>query len=428
MYKRQDNAYSPYAGNHEDGATQDINNMNEFTDIINMNNNNNSVQLNDEAERYAKALLISNIANSATNSAINGLKTGNITDSYDSVFQTNEQEALNHINTTDGFEAISENTNKETQVIRNFTVDDPESLAYIENQNNNNNSVQLTGNAQSNTKTAIMENISLSASNTALNLLSTGDVNVPIGEPDPALYGNITGSLIEQFNNQVAKNFNNEATGEYALALNGEFTDDEFYRTEEPEAGQMIENIHGNIAEDGVQNNNNNSVQLNDGAQSEAAGIIISNIANSATNIAVNMMTTGDITGTDITQENKQEAYNHMNTATGDMYAFAGNLNKQKQYIYNCNCTAIDGEQNNNMNSVQLNGNAQANLQTLVLLNSANSAANIGVNVLHAGTVSGSSIVQKNTATAVNFSNTATGGVEATAINAENYTYPPLMW
>ncbi|ACO03661.1 hypothetical protein PERMA_1034 [Persephonella marina EX-H1] len=423
-----DNAYSPYAGNHEDGATQDINNMNEFTDIINMNNNNNSVQLNDEAERYAKALLISNIANSATNSAINGLKTGNITDSYDSVFQTNEQEALNHINTTDGFEAISENTNKETQVIRNFTVDDPESLAYIENQNNNNNSVQLTGNAQSNTKTAIMENISLSASNTALNLLSTGDVNVPIGEPDPALYGNITGSLIEQFNNQVAKNFNNEATGEYALALNGEFTDDEFYRTEEPEAGQMIENIHGNIAEDGVQNNNNNSVQLNDGAQSEAAGIIISNIANSATNIAVNMMTTGDITGTDITQENKQEAYNHMNTATGDMYAFAGNLNKQKQYIYNCNCTAIDGEQNNNMNSVQLNGNAQANLQTLVLLNSANSAANIGVNVLHAGTVSGSSIVQKNTATAVNFSNTATGGVEATAINAENYTYPPLMW
>ncbi|ACO04468.1 hypothetical protein PERMA_1031 [Persephonella marina EX-H1] len=423
------------ASNYEDGATQDINNNNEFTDIISQDNNNNSVQLNNNAQRYANAFVIENVANSAKNTAINGMKTGAITGTevedgeniITVINQANVQTAENHLNIANGGLAEAGNENKETQVIRNFTVDDPRSLAYIEDQNNNNNSVQLNNNAQRETVTGIMENVSLSASNTALNLLSTGDVNVPIKEPNPEKYGNVTLSSITQYNKQTASNFTNEATGRVALAGNGEFTDGEFYRTGEPEAGQMIENIHGNIPAGSEQNNNNNSVQLNDNAQRDAASIIVSNIANSATNIAVNMMTTGDITNTDITQENKQEAYNHMNTATGDMYAFAGNLNKQKQYIYNCNCTAVDGEQNNNMNSVQLNDAAQANLQTLVLLNSANSAANVGVNVLHAGTVSGSSIVQKNTATAVNFSNTATGGLGANAINGEKLGMPEYL-
>ncbi|ACO04689.1 MAG TPA: hypothetical protein DEP48_04365 [Persephonella sp.] len=418
------------AVNMEEGATQDIDNNNEFTDIISQDNNNNSVQLNNNAQRYANAFVIENVANSAKNTAINGMQTGAITGTevedgeniITTVHQVNTQTAVNHMNSASGKGARAENWNKETQVIRNFTVDDPRSLAYIEDQDNNNNSVQLNNNAQRETVTGIMENVSLSASNTALNLLSTGDVNVPIKEPNPEKYGNVTLSSILQSNKQMAINFTNSATGDdNALAVNRESTDGVFYRTEEPEAGQMIENIHGNIPVGAEQNNNNNSVQLNDNAQRDAASIIVSNIANSATNIAVNMMTTGDITDTYITQENTQEAYNHMNMATGDMYAFAGNLNKQKQYIYNCNCTAVDGEQNNNMNSVQLNDAAQANLQTLVLLNSANSAANVGVNVLHAGTVSGSSIVQQNTATAVNFSNTANSKVEARAINAENY-------
>ncbi|WP_457622521.1 hypothetical protein [Persephonella sp.] len=420
------------AENVEAGATQDINNNNEYTDIMSQENNNNSVQLNNESQRYVNAYVVENVANSAKNTAINGMVTGAILgeevadadDILTVVSQSNTQTAESHLNKAEGYFATAANINKETQVIRNFTVDNPRSLAYIEDQDNNNNSVQLNNNAQRDTVTGIMENVSLSASNTGLNLLSAGAVEVPLVEPDPNEYGDVKLAVISQSNTQSASNFNNEATGVIASAENSEFTGGIFetpYGTEEPEAGQMIENIHGNIPAGSEQNNNNNSVQLNDNAQKSAASLIISNIANSATNIAVNMMTTGDISNAEIVQENYQEAFNHVNIASGEMYAFAGNLNKQKQYIYNCNCTAIDGEQNNNMNSVQLNDNAQSDLQTLVLLNSANSAANIGVNVLHAGVVSGSAVVQKNTATAVNFSNTATGGQEARAINAENY-------
>ncbi|WP_457642472.1 hypothetical protein [Persephonella sp.] len=189
----------------------------------------------------------------------------------------------------------------------------------------------------------------------------------------------------------------------------------------------MIENTHGNIPVDSEQNNNNNSVQLNDNAQTGVKGIIVSNIANTAANIAVNMMSVGDITDSSVAQNNEQLAENHVNAASGSFYAYAGNLNKQKQYIYNCNCTAVDGEQNNNMNSVQLNDNAQAGMEALVLLNAANSAANVGINVLNAGTVSGSTITQTNNATAVNYSNTATGA-NATATNAENFAPGYLIW
>ncbi|WP_457623057.1 beta strand repeat-containing protein [Persephonella sp.] len=420
------------ASNMESGATQDIDNMNEYTSIIDMDNNNNSVQLNNNAQRKAQGIVIANTANSATNTGLNGMITGNIVGDLDAdapteITQLNTQTANNHLNTaTAGETAAAYNLNKQTQVIRNFTVDDPNNLAYIERQNNNNNSVQLNNSAQRETVSMVMENASLSGTNIGVNLLTTGDVNVPPTHVDPSTYGNVTDSVIIQSNDQTATNFNNEAEGDNAYALNGEYTDGVFFRTDEPEAGQMIENIHGYIPTEGVQNNNNNSVQLNDNAQAKAQGLIISNIANSAANIAVNMMNTGDITNTSITQENVQIAKNHVNFADGYTSAFAGNLNKQKQYIYNCNCTAIDGEQNNNMNSVQLNGNAQAEVAALTLVNSANSAANIGINLLHAGTVSGSTIVQRNTATAENFTNTA-DGITAKAINAENFTNP-LPW
>ncbi|MDQ7055932.1 MAG: hypothetical protein Q9M89_05455 [Persephonella sp.] len=184
------------------------------------------------------------------------------------------------------------------------------------------------------------------------------------------------------------------------------------------EVGQVIENIHAVIPEDREQNNNNNSVQLNDAAQIEAAGIIIENVANSAVNTGINLMDTGDITDSTVEQRNDQTAENHTNYADATDFALATNINKQKQYIYNCNCSSIEGEQNNNMNSVQINDGAQGSIDSIVLVNAAASAANVGINMLKAGTISGSSVTQVNTATAVNFSNTASGNT-AVAGNGE---------
>ncbi len=197
------------AVNDEYGATQDVNNMNEFTDIITQNNNNNSVQLNGESQRSINALIVQNSANSATNIAVNGIYSGSIADV--TVTQNNTQSAESHVNYADPDSitpsqdyiklAAAGNMNKETQVIRNFTVEDPDRLAYMESQNNNNNSVQLNNSAQSYSQTAVLINNSLSASNAGLNLLATGDIT-----DTNATYANVDVVIVSQSNNQTAKN------------------------------------------------------------------------------------------------------------------------------------------------------------------------------------------------------------------------------
>ena len=391
------------AGNAELGATQDVNNY--WTDIKKQDNNNNSVQLNDSAQTAVVGMVVENIANSASNVGINILSGGKVGDIgipsgdfSNSLIQGNNQTAENHVNKAEAnYEegiAVAANINKQTQVIRNFTTDYPPDLIVVEDQDNNNNSVQLNDYAQSGVNAVVLSNTALSASNTALNMMNVG---------------NITKGSIRQGNIQVASNFNNTANGSVAIAGNAEWTGSRFYKTGEMEAGQMIENIHAIIPAGEEQNNNNNSVQLNDGSQTGVTSLILSNVANSATNIGFNMMNTGDITDSNVGQYNAQTAKNHVNYADASDFAFAGNINKQKQYIYNCNCSSIEGEQNNNMNSVQLNDNAQSGIETYVLLNSAGSAVNIGVNMLNAGTISGSTISQVNSSTAENFTNRASG-------------------
>ncbi|WP_457624602.1 beta strand repeat-containing protein [Persephonella sp.] len=402
------------AGNAEVGITQDINNY--WTEIKTQNNNNNSVQLNDDAQTSITGVVVENIANSAANTGVN-LMAGDETlgdvnqksgDFSTTLIQNNNQTATNHVNTasadTEEGIAIAANINKQTQIIRNFTTDTPPDLVYISDQDNNNNSVQLNGNAQSGATAVVLSNTSLSAVNTGLNVMNVS---------------NLSGTHVGQANNQTAANFTNDASGAVAIAGNAELNDSTFYKTGEMEAGQVIENIHAVIPAENEQNNNNNSVQLNDNAQVEASGLTIANVANSALNIGFNLMNTDDISDdSSIMQTNTQEAQNHVNYAEGADVAFAGNINKQKQYIYNCNCSSIEGEQNNNMNSVQLNDNAQAGINSTILLNVAGSAVNAGVNMVHAGVISGSSVTQVNSATAVNFSNTA-NGANALAGNGE---------
>ncbi|WP_457625878.1 hypothetical protein [Persephonella sp.] len=391
------------AGNAELGTTQDINNY--WTEVGTQNNNNNSVQLNDNAQSGVTGIVIENMANSASNTGVNVLAGGEVGmiepptgDFSTGLSQTNRQTATNHNNSAsasyDEGVAVAANINKQTQVIRNFTTDDPPDLIYVYDQDNNNNSVQLNDNAQREVNSLVLSNYALAAVNTGLNVMNAG---------------NITGSSIDQLNEQTASNFKNTANGATAIAGNAEWTDSYFYKTGEHEVGQMIENIHAVIPADKEQNNNNNSVQINDFAQVEASTLITANIANSAANIAFNLMNTGDITDSTVTQTNNQLAENHVNYADASDFAVAANINKQKQYIYNCNCSSIEGEQNNNMNSVQINDNGQAGINTYLLVNAAGSAVNAGVNMLSAGTVSGSSVTQINNATAVNFSNTASG-------------------
>ena len=396
------------AGNGELGATQDIDNY--WTRVKKQDNNNNSVQLNDGAQSAVVGMVVENIANSASNTGVNILSGGEVGDigtpSGDfskGLLQINGQGAENHSNraTADYYGkgiAVAANINKQTQVIRNYTTDDPADIIVVKDQDNNNNSVQLNGsdsaNPQAGVNAVILSNTALSAMNTGLNLMNVG---------------NITNSEIRQMNAQHAYNFNNNARGSVALAGNAEWTGKRFYKTKEIEAGQMIENIHAKIPKGEEQNNNNNSVQLNDGAQTGVTSLILSNVANSAANIGFNMMNTGDITDSSIWQFNFQYAGNHVNYADASDFAFAGNINKQKQYIYNCNCSSIEGEQNNNMNSVQLNDNAQSGVETYVLLNSAGSAVNMGVNMLSTGTISGSTVTQINSSVAENFTNTASG-------------------
>ncbi len=391
------------ASNKEEGPTQVISNtyVNGAEDIEDQDNNNNSVQVNDYAQQYAVADSIINAAQSAANTSANMASMDDVSE-LSSVTQGNTNLAYNHFNKAyaDGefAVAIAKNKNKETQIVLNMPgeIEEGEGLGKIEDQDNNNNSVQLNDNAQQEAYAYVLENLSMSAANVALNLLGAGDV---------------TSSTLTQSNTQVASNYDNIAVAtSVAFAGNVEFNEN---------PGQYIQNLHGTIYD---QDNNNNSVQLNDEAQRDMVVDKSINAANSAVNAAQNIMKVGDVSGSILTQENYQYASNHNNLAAADCVAVAANINKQTQIVDNCFCSNLsEGTQDNNMNSVQLNDDAQQYASTIISMNLAESAANVALNVITAGTVSGSTISQSNTNVAINFSNIAISGGFALAGNAEFY-------
>ncbi len=406
------------AGNGETGPTQYIwNEYGEVTDdgidpytITDQDNNNNSVQLNNNAQRSANAMAMLNIANSAYNSAANLMMTGDISDS--SISQTNEQGAENHVNIASAEHpngvAIAGNLNKQTQNVHNAVEDEFDGFMVVEDQDNNNNSVQLNNNAQRDATGMDMTNSAISAGNTGFNIMSTGS---------------LTNTNVGQLNSQTARNFDNEAytyVGEgdnTAIASNAELTEN---------PGQYIHTVHATIIE---QDNNNNSVQLNENAQRGISVMSGINMAQSAVNSGMNILfIDGGVTDSDVSQTNMQYASNHNNFATADGLAVAVNLNKQKQIIENCFCSDFsDTDQDNNMNSVQVNGNAQRDASGWMIVNASTSAANVGTNIaVIAGAVSGSSFTQTNVQTAINFSNKASGNT-AISGNWEGVTPLPII-
>jgi hypothetical protein len=390
------------AGNAELGITQTINNVygvngKKVSTITDQDNNNNSVQVNDNAQENAKVASIMNSAQSAVNASGNLATMKNVSGS--DISQSNKNIAENHVNVAkaeaENGIAIAGNLNKQTQNVHNMDEAYEGITGMIEDQDNNNNSVQINDNGQRAVKGILLMNSASSAVNAALNVMDAD---------------NVQESSLRQSNKQVARNYENTADshryGELAIAGNAEISDN---------PGQYINNVHVTIHD---QNNNNNSVQLNDNAQKDIVVDKTINSANSAVNLGQNIMNLGDVTGSTISQSNMQYAGNHNNYATSSGTSIAANINKQIQVVDNCFCTDLRGAQDNNMNSVQLNDNAQQNAMGVFIVNAADSAVNGGLNMIVSGTVLDSTMTQSNTNTAVNFSNNASGRV-AIAGNAE---------
>src|SRR3990170_3997297 len=400
MNNTADGFEDAYAQNFEQSIfTQQISNA-QSSIVTYQDNNNNSVQVNDQAQQNAVVDSLVNTAKSAVNIGANLATVGDVTGT--DVSQTNTATAENHVNrafSSDG-NAYAENLNKQTQNILNGQANSVNNLpASIEDQENNNNSVQLNHDAQQNASAVLVENSASSAVNAGLNVLNAGDITN-------------SQNTISQTNDQTAENFNNYADGEVdAKARNWETA---------LHPGQYIDNQYATIFD---QDNNNNSVQLNDNAQQNVTADKVINSANSAVNVGQNLLNWdtagGDITNSVVHQENTQTAKNHYNDAFAfDGEATAKNKFKQTQIVNNFFTTDLSqGTQDNNMNSVQLNDNAQQYARAVVLINSAGSAVNAGLNVIRVGSIGTSCITQTNTNTAVNFSNRADGGTFAYAIN-----------
>ena len=300
------------------------------------------------------------------------------------------------------------------------------------NQENNLDSVQMNDSAQQNAKGADLVEAATSSLNLGINILwSDSEPSEPedaVKRPEDGTFPVVVegpnapmafGHQYEQKNKQYAYNHVNTANGSYSASATNE----------NKESQDIYNNVHkgddeqGNIVSSSVAGqDNNNSVQLNDFAQQNAEGLSIANIAKVALNSGFNVMwISGATTDSNIMQKNDQLAGNHNNyaEATGESgTALAMNHNKQRQWIENCYCANING-QNNNQNSVQVNDYAQQNVRGWHVLNAATSAVNMGTNIaVMKGDVSGSTLTQMNIQSSYNFSNTAVG-TDATATNME---------
>ncbi|NPB08086.1 MAG: hypothetical protein GXN96_04060 [Aquificae bacterium] len=237
-----------YAENSVDMSEQTVNNSNDPD--APQNNNNASVQLNGNAQQYATAFHIMNSTNTAANQSTQGAFVAD-TGGNVTVYQEALQVALN--DTIAGQSVRNRGTPSDTGA-------GP--------QDNNNASVQLSNNAQQEVVAFTIANTAGVAVNQSANLAfvtdTTGDVDV------------------EQYAIQYAEN---------TISV-----------------GQLNVN---NDDIDGVQNNNNGSVQLSNNAQQAATAFQMMNAASSAANQSANIAAVS-ATGGDasIVQSSTQAAIN----------------------------------------------------------------------------------------------------------------------
>lgn len=270
------------------------------------NNNNDSVQLNDNAQQSILAFSVMNLSVSAGNQSANLASVSGTGEDVD-VEQDTFQLAVNVVEIS--YQEI-------------YNEDDPDAL-----QNNNNASVQLNASAQQNAVSFHNLNASASAVNQAAQGVAVTDTGEDVD--------------VDQHIDQSAVNV---SSAEQVVTNNGPSTD---------------------FAE-APQNNNNSSVQLNDDAQQNVIAFTLGNLAGSAANQASNL-TFIENTGEDV------EVDQHADQ-------FALNIVTTSQTVVNEE--DIDGIQNNNNGSVQLNANAQQNMTVFQAVNAADSALNQAANLV----------------------------------------------
>ncbi len=151
---------------------------------------------------------------------------------------------------------------------------------------------------------------------------------------------------------------------------------------------ESIQSVFNDEDLDDDQYNNNGSLQILNDAQREVDSVTISNSAQSAANLGVNI--TGNLgSGDDITSTQINDQY-------ADNFVWYTD-----QYIENDDDN--NDEQFNNNASVQLLNNAQKEAESVSLVNSAQSAANLGLNTAgNLGAVEDIISTQTNIQTAVN--------------------------
>jgi len=392
-------------------------------------NNNNSVQMRDDALRYSENTILVNSAMSAFNTGMNDLYVDGGFGS--SLTQENLQDSANFSNYASGTAAIGINAelntdidlgsltgnpdqdlvaySKPTQRVANHfnrrdglnglasdphdpdSPNNPANVNYIRDNSNNNNSVQTKDNTEEQATTGYLSNIAQSGANFGFNIASMGNVD--------------SNTDITQSNIQRTANHGNYVEGGfYALAgnFNKETQNIDNMDVEDP---ITLYNATGIIKE---QDNNNNSVQKKNNSEASATVIVGVNAAMSGINTGLNVLDAGKInSGSYINQSNEQKAYNFDNYASGGV-SFAENaeltpykdndgnvipypietgkpVSGPGQMVHNVHVTVL--EQNNNNNSVQLANDAQGNGYSFFeSVNAANSAMNTGMNVLGAGT------------------------------------------
>ncbi len=199
-------------------------------------------------------------------------------------------------------------------------------------QNNNNASVQMNDSSQMGATAGVVSNVAGSAMNIGQNIASITNSSA-IG--------------LSQSNSQFATNEGY----------------DEQYIT--------------NAANNSTQNNNNSSVQVNSQAQSSSSTMVLNNTSSSASNIGQNVIYVDGLLNSSISQSNYQEAYN-------DKIPY--------QEIYNGGSTTM---QNNNNGSVQINDDGQRDSSSIALTNTANSAKNVGQNIISATNMNGVNVISQ---------------------------------
>ncbi|MDQ7037806.1 MAG: hypothetical protein Q9N26_01210 [Aquificota bacterium] len=293
------------------------------------NNNNDSVQLNDQAQKDILAFSVMNISNSAANQSANLALADGTAEDVD-IHQDTFQVADNYVDLS-------------LQVV--FNDDDPDAI-----QNNNNASVQIRGDAQQNA----VSFHNLNAANSAVNQAAQAAAVFDTGED----------VRVDQDTVQIAIN--------------------------DTAAGQAVVN-DGPSADlaDAPQNNNNTSVQINDEGQQNVVAFTLANIAGAAVNQASNLTLVSN-TGEDVDVDQAV-------TQFASNFIVSGQLTVDNE--------DIDGIQNNNNASVQLNANAQQNAVMFQGMNASSSAANQAANLTGVFSTGGDvDIYQSSNQTAVNTS------------------------